>query len=108
MFERFTDRARQVIVQSQVQARALNHNWIGTEHILLGLVRESDGVGAQVLAGFGVGVNGAREQVIELLARRRERNRPASTADDELVSRLASVATRLSAIEQRFGPTPSG
>ena len=189
MFERFTDRARQVIVQSQVQARALNHNWIGTEHILLGLfgegededdsvaakalaamgvsldaarqaveaiiprganplppsghipftprskkvlelslrealqlghdyigtehillglLREGDGVGAQVLAGFGVDVNRAREQVTELLRGWRERNTPPSPADDELVSRLASVAARLSAIEQRLEPTPSG
>lgn len=49
MFERFTDRARRVVVLAQVEARRLNHNYIGTEHVLLGVIREGNGVGAQVL-----------------------------------------------------------
>ena len=53
MFERFTDRARQVVVLAQEEARMLNHNYIGTEHILLGLIREGDGVAAQVLEKLG-------------------------------------------------------
>ena len=53
MFERFTDRARRVLVLAQEEARLLNHNFIGTEHMLLGLVREGEGVAAQVLVTLG-------------------------------------------------------
>ena len=53
MFERFTDRARRVVVLAQEEARLLNHNYIGTEHILLGLIREGEGVAAQVLQQLG-------------------------------------------------------
>ena len=49
MFERFTDRARRVVVQAQDEARTLNHNYIGTEHILLGLIHEGNGTGTKVL-----------------------------------------------------------
>ena len=54
MFERFTDRARRVIVLAQEEARALQHNYIGTEHLLLGLIREGEGVAAKALASKGV------------------------------------------------------
>ncbi|MBJ7434061.1 MAG: hypothetical protein JHC62_06455, partial [Microbacteriaceae bacterium] len=50
MFERFTDRARRVVVLAQEEAKQLNHNYIGTEHILLGLIREGDGIAAKALA----------------------------------------------------------
>ena len=50
MFERFTDRARRVIVLAQEEARTLQHNYIGTEHLLLGLIREGEGVAAKALA----------------------------------------------------------
>ena len=63
MFERFTDRARRVVVLAQEEARGLNHNYIGTEHILLGLLREGDGVAARVLDRFGVTPAGTREEV---------------------------------------------
>ena len=63
MFERFTDRARRVVVLAQEEARGLNHNYIGTEHLLLGLLREGDGVAARVLDRFGVTPAGAREEV---------------------------------------------
>jgi ATP-dependent Clp protease ATP-binding subunit ClpA len=63
MFERFTDRARRTVVLAQEEARGLNHNYIGTEHILLGLVREGDGVAARVLDRFGVTPAGTREEV---------------------------------------------
>jgi len=62
MFERFTDRARRVVVVSQEEARGLNHNYIGTEHILLGLL-EPGGVAAQALTRFGMTVTGTREEV---------------------------------------------
>ena len=54
MFERFTERARQVVVLAQDEARALGHDYIGTEHLLLGLLREADGLGARTLNSLGV------------------------------------------------------
>jgi ATP-dependent Clp protease ATP-binding subunit ClpA len=69
MFERFTDRARRVVVLAQEEARLLNHNYIGTEHILLGLVHEGDGVAAQALASLGVTLDGVRQQVEEIIGR---------------------------------------
>src|SRR5216683_2311092 len=67
MFERFTDRARRVVVLAQEEARMLNHNYIGTEHILLGLIHEGEGVAAQVLIKLGADLNRVRQQVIQLL-----------------------------------------
>ena len=63
MFERFTDSSRRVLVLSQEEARLLGHNFIGTEHLLLGLLREGDGVAAQCLRAMGVHIAEAREQV---------------------------------------------
>ena len=68
MFERFTDRARRVVVLAQEEARMLNHNYIGTEHILLGLIREGEGVAAQVLQKLGADLNRVRQTVIQLLS----------------------------------------
>ena len=68
MFERFTDRARRVVVLAQEEARRLNHNYIGTEHILLGLIREGEGVAAQVLVKLGADLNRVRQQVLQLLS----------------------------------------
>src|SRR5215210_3506225 len=68
MFERFTDRARRVVVLAQEEARMLSHNYIGTEHILLGLIREGEGVAAQVLVKLGADLNRVRQQVIQLLS----------------------------------------
>src|SRR5258708_20078555 len=62
MFERFTDRARRVIVLAQEEARQLNHNYVGTEHILLGLIREGDGVAAKALAATGISLDKARRE----------------------------------------------
>jgi hypothetical protein len=69
MFERFTGRARHVVVLAQEEARLLNHNYIGTEHILLGLLGEPDSVGGQVLASFGLTRDGAREEVLAKVGR---------------------------------------
>ncbi len=63
MFERFTNHARHVVVLAQEEARRLHHNYIGTEHILLGLLGESGGLAARVLGGFGMSLQGAREEV---------------------------------------------
>ncbi len=69
MFERFTDRARRVVVQAQEESRRLNHNYIGTEHLLLGILREGDGAAAAALASLDVGLDPAREQVAEITGR---------------------------------------
>src|SRR3984957_11112299 len=69
MFERFTGRARHVVVLAQEEARLLNHNYIGTEHILLGLLGEPDSVGGQVLTSFGLTRDGAREEVLAKVGR---------------------------------------
>jgi ATP-dependent Clp protease ATP-binding subunit ClpC len=65
MFERFTDRARRVLVLAQEEARLLNHSFIGTEHILLGLIRENDGVAARALLRCGITVEATRRAVEE-------------------------------------------
>src|SRR6266568_3464559 len=67
MFERFTDRARRVVVLAQEEARMLNHNYIGTEHVLLGLIHEGEGVAAQVLVKLGADLARVRQQVNQLL-----------------------------------------
>ena len=67
MFERFTDRARRVVVLAQEEARMLNHNYIGTEHLLLGLVHEGEGVAARALESLGVSLEAVRQQVEEII-----------------------------------------
>ena len=64
MFERFTERARQVVVLAQEEARSLRHNHIGTAHILLGLLREEDGLGAQVLNSLGLSLERVRAEIV--------------------------------------------
>ncbi len=67
MFERFTDRARRVVVMAQEESRLLEHNFIGTEHLLLGLLRESDGVAAQTLAALDISLETVRARVEEIV-----------------------------------------
>jgi len=67
MFERFTDRARRVVVLAQEEARMLNHNYIGTEHILLGLIHEGEGVAAKALESMGTSLDAVRAQVEEII-----------------------------------------
>ena len=67
MFERFTDRARRVVVLAQEEARMLNHNYIGTEHILLGLIHEGEGVAAKGLESLGISLDAVRAQVEEII-----------------------------------------
>src|SRR5580704_5280564 len=67
MFERFTDRARRVVVLAQEEARLLNHNYIGTEHILLGLLREGEGVAAKALESLGISLDAVRQRVEEII-----------------------------------------
>jgi ATP-dependent Clp protease ATP-binding subunit ClpC len=67
VFERFTDRARRVVVLAQEEARLLNHNYIGTEHILLGLIHEGEGVAARSLESLGIDLESVRSQVVEII-----------------------------------------
>src|SRR2546425_4075280 len=67
MFERFTDRARRVVVLAQEEARMLNHNYIGTEYILLGLIHEGEGVAAKALESLGISLEAVRQQVEEII-----------------------------------------
>ena len=67
MFERFTDRARRVVVLAQEEARVLDHNYIGTEHILLGLIHEGEGVAARALESLGISLEAVRTQVQEMI-----------------------------------------
>ena len=67
MFERFTDRARRVVVLAQEEARVLDHNYIGTEHILLGLIQEGEGVAARALESLGISLEAVRIQVQEMI-----------------------------------------
>jgi ATP-dependent Clp protease ATP-binding subunit ClpC len=67
MFERFTDQARRVVVMAQDQARRLNHGYIGTEHILLGLIAEGSGVAAKALESPGISLESVLQQVKEII-----------------------------------------
>ncbi len=69
MFERFTDRARRVVVLAQEEARQLNHNYVGTEHLLLGLIHEDDGVAAQALTALGIRLDDARREIDAIIGR---------------------------------------
>jgi hypothetical protein len=69
MFERFTDRARRVVVLAQEEARMLDHNFIGTEHILLGLIHEGEGVAASALRSLGISLEAVRQQVEQIVGR---------------------------------------
>jgi ATP-dependent Clp protease ATP-binding subunit ClpA len=69
MFKRFTDRARRVVVFAQDEARGLNHNWIGTEHLLLAVLREGQGVGAKALEAMQISLEATRQQVESIIGR---------------------------------------
>src|SRR5512142_158079 len=69
MFERFTTRARHAVVLAQEEARALQHNYIGTEHVLLGLLGEADGTAARALGQFEMTLDGARQELIDRVGR---------------------------------------
>jgi ATP-dependent Clp protease ATP-binding subunit ClpC len=72
MFERFTDQARRVVVLAQDESRILNHNYIGTEHLLLGMLREGKGGAATALEAMGIGLEAVRQQVEEIVGRGKE------------------------------------
>src|SRR5580692_1040954 len=97
----FTPRAKKVLEQSLLESLQLGHDYIGTEHILLGLMREGDGVAAQVLVKLGADLNRVRQQVIQLLQGYQAPVAPVVV--DELRDRLASMAARLAVIERTLG-----
>ena len=108
----FTPRAKKVLELSLRESTQLGHNYIGTEHILLGLVREGEGVAAQVLVNLGADLNRVRQQVVQLLHGRAGegaswRARSARTGViDEVVARLETLDQRLAAIERWVGLAP--
>ena len=99
MFERFTDRARQVAIDAQVTARRLGHGWVGTEHILLGLLH-GDGIAARVLGGLGVTAAAVEREVLAEVGRG-----PLGTGDAEA---LGAIGIDLEEVRRRveasFGP----
>ena len=103
----FTPAAKKVLEFSLREALQLGHTYLGTEHILLGLVREGDGVAGQVLAGLGADLNRTRQLVIEILTGRHQAE-AAPVAGEDLRDRLASVAARLALIERRLRDVAAG
>ena len=106
----FTPRAKKVLELSLRESQELGHTYIGTEHILLALIREGGGA-AQLLAGAGVDLDRARQQVIELLYGHREAGSaaaPPPASADELTGRLTSIVKRLDAIERRLRQSDAG
>ena len=100
MFERFTDRARRTVTNAQEEARALGHGYIGTEHLLLALLREEDGIAARVLAATGVTHEDVRATLHSAVGR------GTAPSDDEEALRAIGIdldAVRAS-VEQAFGP----
>jgi ATP-dependent Clp protease ATP-binding subunit ClpC len=100
----FTPRAKKVLELSLREALQLGHNYIGTEHILLGLIHEGDGVAAQVLVGLGVDLDRTRQLVIQILSGR-QREESASAVAEDLRDRLAAMAARLTVIERMLRDT---
>ncbi len=90
MFERFTDRARRVVVLAQEEARMLNHNYIGTEHILLGLLREEEGLAARVLESLDITVERVRAQVVRIVGSGRVGSAAVTERGDVRFRRTAS------------------
>ena len=99
----FTPRAKKVLELSLREALQLSHDYIGTEHILLGLIREGDGVAAQVLVMLGCDLNRTRRQVIQMLHGQQGRQMNPAGISEELADRLASMAARLAVIERKLG-----
>jgi ATP-dependent Clp protease ATP-binding subunit ClpA len=101
MFERFTNRARQAVVLAQEEARHFSHNYIGTEHLLLGLVRESEGVANQVLSNLGVEGDDIRAKLARMLGdeagQRLEEDSPPEVARNQMLFRGRVTSLQISA-----------
>ena len=104
----FTPRAKKVLELGLREAIQLGHNYIGTEHILLGLIREGDGVAAQVLVRLGADLDRTRQRVVEVLHGHAGVGMiRVGPGGETLADRLASIATRLGAIERRLRESPT-
>jgi ATP-dependent Clp protease ATP-binding subunit ClpA len=102
MFERFTTSARQVVVNAQVEAGQLRHGYIGTEHLLLGVLREGDGVGARVLTGLGIDLDSARADIVGVIG---EGPEGIATNDAEALRAIGiDVDEVRRRVEDAFGP----
>ena len=103
MFERFTDAARTAVVLAQDEARGLRHNYLGTEHLLLGLLREQTGVASRALAGLGISAEDVRSDVERIVGR----GSPAALSEDDAAA-LRTIGIDLDEvrrrIEETFGP----
>ena len=108
MFERFTDRARRVVVLAQEEARMLNHNYIGTEHILLGLIHEGEGVAAKALESLGISLEAVRSRSRRSSARA-SRRRPGTFRSPRAPRRFSSCrsARRCSSATTTSAPSTS-
>jgi len=105
MFERFTRRARAVLVHAQDEARQLGHNFLGTEHLLLGLLVEGEGVGAKALGGLGVTADAVRELVREIVGPGAESDLATPDDDAELLATIGVDFDQVrQAAEEAFGP----
>jgi ATP-dependent Clp protease ATP-binding subunit ClpA len=105
VFERFTDRARSVVVLAQEEARSLGHGWIGTEHLLLGLLREGSGVAAQALADLGLTHERVRDEVVTLIGRGAPPSAAESEPYDEALRAIGiDIDEVRRKIEESFGP----
>src|SRR5262249_37181849 len=96
----FTPRAKKVLELSLRESLQLGHNYIGTEHILLGLIHEGDGVAAQILVKLGADLNQVRQQVVLLLHRRQEKEPMSARSTAAELRLLPAVKARLEAVEQ--------
>src|SRR6266567_7706108 len=103
MFERFTERARQVVVLAQEEARILRHNYIGTEHILLGLVRENEGVAARILLDFDADSEKIRNEVIRMLSGPGSRQRSSGTGSGAGAAGAPGEGKKSSKLLDQFG-----
>src|SRR5947209_1362352 len=92
-FNRFTTRARKVLILAQEEAQRLQHNYIGTEHLLLGLLREGHGIGAGVLEDLGVSLNKARYEVMRILDDKISRRSVNTHSRSFLVTLMAVIIT---------------
>jgi ATP-dependent Clp protease ATP-binding subunit ClpA len=98
MFERLTERARTVVVLAQAEASRLGHGWIGTEHLLLGVAAEREGLGGRLLADAGLSLDGLRSAIVEKIGR------PQSFDADALATIGIDLEAVRDAVEQAFGP----
>ena len=106
MFERFTDRARRVVVLAQEEARRLNHNYIGTEHILLGLIQEGGGHAAKALEELNINIDSVRSEVVEIIGEGKNLNLKFNTNVDDTIVASKDYPIRVSIDENTNEPSP--